>query len=78
QINVLTSQVVVACGLGAGTVSEIALALKAQRPVVLLAADDLTIRFCQQLTDDGLAVAPSVAVACRQVQSYLASMESSD
>jgi len=36
-INVLTSDVVVACGVeGPGTVSEIALALKAEKPVVLL------------------------------------------
>jgi uncharacterized protein (TIGR00725 family) len=38
QINVLTSRVVFACGAGAGTASEIALALKARRPVVLLCA----------------------------------------
>jgi uncharacterized protein (TIGR00725 family) len=36
-INVLTSDVVVACGVeGPGTVSEIALALKAEKPVILL------------------------------------------
>lgn len=35
-INVLSSQVVVACSGGAGTVSEIALALKHGRPVVLM------------------------------------------
>jgi uncharacterized protein (TIGR00725 family) len=38
-INVLTCDVVVACGTeGPGTISEIALALKAQKPVVLLGA----------------------------------------
>ena len=36
-INVLSSDVVVACGAdGAGTLSEIALALKAEKPVILL------------------------------------------
>jgi len=35
-INVLTSHVVVACAGGAGTISEIALALKHARPVVLM------------------------------------------
>ncbi|MEO0488368.1 MAG: TIGR00725 family protein [Cyanobacteria bacterium P01_A01_bin.123] len=39
NINVLSSQVVIACGIGAGTASEIALALKAQRPVILLQID---------------------------------------
>ena len=38
QINVLTSRVVFACGAGAGTASEIALAVKARRPVILLGA----------------------------------------
>jgi uncharacterized protein (TIGR00725 family) len=39
NINVLSSDVVVACAGGAGTLSEIALALKAERPVVVLAFD---------------------------------------
>jgi uncharacterized protein (TIGR00725 family) len=38
-INVLTSDVIVACGVeGPGTVSEVALALKAEKPVILLGA----------------------------------------
>lgn len=36
NINVLSSDVVVACGSGAGTTSEIMLALKAEKPVILL------------------------------------------
>lgn len=36
NVNVLTSRALIACGAGAGTASEIALALKARRPVVLL------------------------------------------
>ena len=36
NINVLSSDVVVACGMGPGTASEVALALKSQKPVVLL------------------------------------------
>jgi uncharacterized protein (TIGR00725 family) len=38
-INVLTSRVVVACPGGAGTLSEVALALKHGRPVILLNFD---------------------------------------
>ena len=38
-VNVLTSDVVVGCGVeGPGTISEIALALKAEKPVILLGA----------------------------------------
>lgn len=36
NINVLSSDVVIACRGGAGTLSEIALALKAKKPVILL------------------------------------------
>jgi uncharacterized protein (TIGR00725 family) len=38
-INVLSSDVVIACTGGAGTLSEIALALKAGRPVIVLGFD---------------------------------------
>jgi uncharacterized protein (TIGR00725 family) len=38
-INVLSSHAVVACPGGAGTLSEIALAIKTRRPVVLLRFD---------------------------------------
>lgn len=37
-INVLSSQVVIACGMGAGTASEIALAIKSCKPTILLNA----------------------------------------
>ncbi|MGV0105294.1 P450 cytochrome [Nostoc sp. DSM 114160] len=36
NINVLSSDLVIACGIGAGTASEIALALKANKQVILL------------------------------------------
>lgn len=36
NINVLSSDVIIACGMGAGTASEIALALKANKQVILL------------------------------------------
>lgn len=50
NINVLSSHVVIACGVGGpGTVSEVALALKAGKPVVLLGADELSRSFFQRL-----------------------------
>jgi uncharacterized protein (TIGR00725 family) len=39
NINVLSCDVVIACGGGAGTLSEIALALKARRPVIAVSIE---------------------------------------
>ncbi len=60
-INVLSSQVVVALGLGSGTASEIALALKAQRPLILLQPDRQTLAFWQSLSTAPLTTADTVA-----------------
>ncbi len=57
NIDVLSSDVVVACGRGgAGTVSEIALALKNGKPVILMGADALTQAFFQGLGGDQVNV----------------------
>jgi uncharacterized protein (TIGR00725 family) len=46
NINVLSSQVVIACGDGGpGTVSEVALAMKAGKPVILVGASDMAAEF---------------------------------
>jgi hypothetical protein len=44
-INVLSSTVVIACGMGLGTASEVALALKCNIPVILLSPDDGAYQF---------------------------------
>jgi uncharacterized protein (TIGR00725 family) len=65
NVNVLTSHVVIAFGDGGpGTASEIALALKAGKPVILLGADELSRRFFERLGEGKvLAVAtPEEAV----------------
>jgi uncharacterized protein (TIGR00725 family) len=50
NINVLTSHVVVVCGLsGSGTVSEVALAVKAGKPVILVAASSADVAFFRKL-----------------------------
>lgn len=49
NINVLSSDVVVACGSGAGTTSEIMLALKAGKPLLLLATSQKLVDFISEL-----------------------------
>jgi uncharacterized protein (TIGR00725 family) len=61
-INVLTSDVVVACGVeGPGTASEVALALKAGKPVILLGASESAREFFGGLPSSGRLYAVSAA-----------------
>ena len=54
-INVLSSDVVVACGVeGPGTASEVALALKARRPTVLLGAAPAAAAFFRTMAGGGV------------------------
>jgi uncharacterized protein (TIGR00725 family) len=53
-INVLTSDVIVACGVeGPGTLSEVALALKAEKTVILLQASEPARSFLKSLPTVG-------------------------
>lgn len=49
NINILSSDVVVACGSGAGTTSEVMLALKAQKPLILLQPPEKLVTFVDDL-----------------------------
>ncbi|MGA7935206.1 MAG: TIGR00725 family protein [Kovacikia sp.] len=60
NINVLSSQVVIACGMGAGTASEVALALKAGKPVILLNSSVESQAFFQSLASRQVFVAVDV------------------
>ncbi|OCQ98238.1 TIGR00725 family protein [Nostoc sp. MBR 210] len=59
NINVLSSHLVIACGMGVGTASEIALALKAHKPVILLIDDTNSRNFFQKLSGDNVYFADS-------------------
>ncbi|MFB3906312.1 MAG: TIGR00725 family protein [Acidobacteriota bacterium] len=72
SINVLSSQVVVACGIGKGTASEIALALKAQKPVVLLNAHRATVEFFRGLDEQRVFAAATVKEAIEHCRALLA------
>jgi uncharacterized protein (TIGR00725 family) len=53
-VNVLTSDVVIACGVeGPGTASEVALGLKAEKPVVLLGAGTEAVAFYRRVAGAG-------------------------
>ncbi len=70
-INVLTSDGVIACGMGAGTASELALAIKVKRPVILLQVPPTAQAFFQSLAPDRVWVADHVPMAIALVQQVL-------
>lgn len=65
NINVLSSDVVIACGMGLGTASEIALALKNQKPVILLTSERNSKTFFSHLSRQQVFLAdnPDGAIA---------------
>jgi uncharacterized protein (TIGR00725 family) len=65
NINVLSSDVVVACGTGAGTFSEITLALKAQKPIVLLNPSKNMVKLLNELSypNPDIASSPNNAIS---------------
>jgi uncharacterized protein (TIGR00725 family) len=71
NINVLTSDVVIACGMGTGTASEIALALKASKRVILLTDDMHCKVFFQKLMPDNVYVADSCENAIATAKAIL-------
>ena len=72
-INVLSSDVVIACGRGgAGTASEIALALKSKKPVILLNDRDESVAFFRSVGGDLIHCAGGVADAIALVRTLLA------
>jgi len=71
-VNVLSSDVVVSCGRGgAGTASEIALALKAGKPVVLLNDRPESNAFFKAIGGDLVTVAPDLVSTIAAVRARL-------
>jgi uncharacterized protein (TIGR00725 family) len=74
NINVLSSDVVIACGMGSGTASEIALALKAKKQVILL-TDDLEAKiFFKKLGGNNVLLAESVEESISAAEKLLKSV----
>lgn len=70
NINVLSSAVVIACGMGAGTASEVALALKAKKKVILLTDSQKSRDFFAELSSCDLHIVdtPEEAIAaCKSI-----------
>lgn len=70
-INVLSSRVVIACGLGAGTPTEIALTLKLHKPLILMYASGTLQSHFNQLTRAPVYTAETVEAAISKTYQFL-------
>ncbi len=74
NVNVLSSDVVFACGVeGPGTASEIALAIKNGRPVVLVAPSEAARQFFTELGGAQIRIVPSGEAAAAVAHDFLTS-----
>ena len=74
NINILTAKVVVICGLGAGTLSEIALAIKSKRHVIFLNQSRVSVKFLCDFAEKGTwHWVDNVEEATKKIKELLAS-----
>jgi uncharacterized protein (TIGR00725 family) len=71
MINVLSSHIIVVVGMAAGTASEVALALKSNKKVILLNQDEITIRFFKNIGTYKVMIASSVDETISMIKDYL-------
>jgi uncharacterized protein (TIGR00725 family) len=69
-ISVLSSRIVVVLGMAAGTASEVALAIKSNKKVILLSQDEITIRFFKNIGTYRVLVAKNVSEVISQIKEY--------
>lgn len=69
-INVLSSDIVIACGMNAGTASEVALALGCDKQVLLLGCSSTAVAFFRELSAERISIVESPFQAierCREL-----------
>jgi uncharacterized protein (TIGR00725 family) len=71
MINILSSHIIVVIGMAAGTASEVALAIKANKKVILLHQDEITIRFFKNIGTYKVMVANTVDETLKMIKDYL-------
>ncbi|MBO6585408.1 MAG: TIGR00725 family protein [Gracilimonas sp.] len=71
NINVLTADVVIGVGIGPGTASEIALAIKAQKPILLLNQSPESISFFQEFRYKDLVITNKLEELLKHIDAVL-------
>jgi uncharacterized protein (TIGR00725 family) len=70
-ISVLSSDLIVVLGMASGTASEVSLALKSRKKVILLNQDEITIRFFKNLGSYNVLVTKTVAETIKHIKEYV-------
>ena len=71
NINILTSHVIVVCGMSAGTASEVSLAIKADKHIILLNPDEVTVQFFKKIGTYKITIAKTVNETVGLVKNFL-------
>ena len=71
NINILSSDVVIACGSGVGTTSEIMLAFKTAKPIILLNQSDKALRFIKEISPYNPNIVQTPEQAISRIQELL-------
>ncbi len=71
SINILSSHVIVVCGMSAGTASEVALAIKADKRIILLNLDDVTIQFFKKIGTYKITLAKTIDETIALIKNFL-------
>jgi uncharacterized protein (TIGR00725 family) len=71
SINVLSSHVIVVCGMSAGTASEVALAIKADKRIILLNLDEISIQFFKKVGTYKITLAKTVEETIVLIKNFL-------
>ena len=71
NINVLSSHVLVVLGMAAGTASEVSLALRANKKVILLAQDELSTMFFKKIGTYRVVSVNAIQEAIRLIKDYV-------
>ena len=71
-ISVLSCHVMVVLGMAAGTASEVALALKSKKKVILLNQDEITIRFFKNIGSYNVLVSKDVPETIQHIKEFMA------
>lgn len=71
NINVLSSHILVVIGMAAGTASEVALAIKAGKKIILYRPDEITLSFFRKIGTYRILIAMTVDEVLSQIEDFI-------